>query len=148
MGDFDFLSGSWNVTNRRLKKRLAGATDWAEFPATVVCHGLFGGLANVDEIAFPDGTFGLTLRLFDKERGQWSLYWASSQTGTLFPPVVGGFSNGTGEFYGDDTEDGTPVRVRFIWSGITATSAHWEQAFSVDGGSTWETNWTMDFART
>jgi hypothetical protein len=55
--------------------------------------------------------------------------------------------DGRGEFYGDDTHDGKPVRVRFIWSGITADSAHWEQAFSVDDGGTWVTNWHMDLTR-
>jgi hypothetical protein len=32
--------------------------------------------------------------------------------------------DGIGEFYGDDAHHGTPVRVRFIWSGITGASAH------------------------
>jgi hypothetical protein len=47
---------------------------------------------------------------------QWSLYWASKRTGTLFPPVVGRFINGRGEFYGDDTYNGKDIRARFIWS--------------------------------
>jgi hypothetical protein len=34
-----------------------------------------------------------------------------------------------------------------MWSRITATSAHWEQALSSDGGKTWETNWIMEFQR-
>jgi hypothetical protein len=37
--------------------------------------------------------------------------------------------------------------VRFIWSGISETTAHWEQAFSIEGGQTWETNWVMDSTR-
>jgi len=28
-----------------------------------------------------------------------------------------------------------------VWSGITPTSAHFEQSFSDDGGKTWEPNW-------
>jgi hypothetical protein len=147
MGDFDFLTGSWNVHNRRLTKRLVGSDEWIEFTAPAVCWPLFDGMANVDEITFPDGTRGLTLRLFDQEREEWSLYWASSGNGTLFPPVVGRFKDGRGVFYGDDTEGGTPVRVRFIWSDITPNSVRWEQAFSVDGGATWEVNWTMHFTR-
>ena len=43
--------------------------------------------------------------------------------------------------------NGKPIKVRFTWSRITASSAHWEQAFSPDGGTTWETNWRMDLAR-
>jgi hypothetical protein len=148
MHDFDFLHGKWSVANRKLKERLTGSSEWLEFPGTAECWSLFGGAANVDEITFPtENVSGLTLRLYDPRREEWSLYWASSDGGTLFPPVVGRFSGGTGTFYGDDTQDGTPVRVRYIWSGITPTSARWEQAFSVDGKRTWETNWLMDFTR-
>ena len=147
MADFDFLVGSWNVLNRRLIKRLVGCTDWAEFTASATSWRLFDGMANVDEIAFPDGTRGLTLRLFDRSSGQWSLYWASSEGCALFPPVVGRFADGRGVFYGADTEGGTPVQVRFVWSDITANSARWEQAFSTDGGASWEINWTMHFSR-
>ena len=87
------------------------------------------------------------MRLYNPATRQWSLYWASQRTGTLFPPVTGCFSGGVGEFYGDDTHHGTPVRARFIWSGITGASAHWEQAFSTDDGQTWITNWLMDLTR-
>ena len=38
--------------------------------------------------------------------------------------------------------------VRFIWSPLSETACRWEHAFSEDGGSTWETNWIMDFSRT
>lgn len=39
------------------------------------------------------------------------------------------------------------MRVRYVWSQITANSAHWEQALSADGGATWQTNWIMEFRR-
>lgn len=103
---------------------------------------------NFDEITFPTKGFsGLTLRLYDPAAQQWSLYWASKRTGTLFPPVTGRFADGVGEFYGEDTHNDVPVRVRFRWSGISASTAHWEQAFSTDGGTTWVTNWHMDMRR-
>lgn len=151
VGDFDFLLGTWAVANRRLVAPLTGNTEWDEFPATAVCHGiLFDGAANLDEITFPTlGSRGLTLRLYDPTRRQWSLNWVNSRTGRLFPPVVGRFdADGRGEFHGDDSHEGIPVRCRFVWSEITPVSAHWEQAFSVDGGQNWETNWTMAFTRT
>ena len=148
MNDFDFLVGEWTITNRRLRERLVGSDDWEEFASTSVVHNLFDGAANVDEITFPSKGFkGLTLRLFDPEREEWSLYWANSQTGVLFPPVVGRFEGGRGVFFGDDIEGGIPVRVRYIWSEITPTSARWEQAFSTDQGKTWETNWIMELTR-
>lgn len=149
-GAFDFLIGRWDVANRRLTSRLTGSDDWEEFRATAICHGpLLAGGANLDELTFPTkDMIGLTLRVLDQASGDWSLYWVSSTDGTLAVPMIGRFDDtGEGEFHGDDTHDGVPIRCRFIWSGITADAAHWEQAFSTDGGVTWETNWTMDYRR-
>ncbi|MFI6622867.1 hypothetical protein [Streptomyces sp. NPDC050528] len=146
--DFDFLHGEWEVANRRLTDFLQPGSGWEEFEGTSNCRPLFDGAANVDEIDMPYlGSKGLTLRLFDRESEQWSLNWSSSRTGKLFPPVTGRFEDGRGEFYGDDTHDGKDVRVRFVWSGVSASGARWEQAFSVDDGASWVTNWTMDFTR-
>ncbi|WP_329071534.1 hypothetical protein [Amycolatopsis sp. NBC_01480] len=149
-GDFDFLIGTWEVTNRRLLAPLTGGTEWDTFPGVSVSTGrIFDGGAHFDEIVFPTKGFrGLTLRLYDPERDEWSLNWASSRDGRLTPPVVGRFGpDGTGAFEGDDFHDGAEVRCRFRWSNISATTARWEQAFSADGGQAWETNWTMDFQR-
>ena len=146
--DFDFLHGDWQVRNRRRTDFLAPDGDWEEFPAVSRCRPLFDGAANLDEIDMPAlGAKGATLRLFDRETEEWSLNWAASRSGKLFPPVVGRFEGDRGEFYGDDTHEGKDVRVRFVWSGVSLTGARWEQAFSVDGGETWVTNWTMDFSR-
>ncbi|MGW7383011.1 hypothetical protein [Streptomyces sp. NPDC054794] len=146
--DFDFFHGDWEVRHRRRADFLDPDGDWEEFPSTSRCWPLFDGGANIDEIDLPRlGSKGLTLRLFDRESERWSLYWSSSRSGKLFPPVVGRFEGGRGEFHGTDTHDGKDVRVRFVWSGVSPTAARWEQAFSVDGGETWVTNWTMDFSR-
>jgi hypothetical protein len=148
MNDFDFFTGTWDVANRRLADFLDETSGWEEFPGVSRASRHFDGGANVDEIEFPTkGDAGLTLRLFDHEREQWSLYWSSRRTGTQFPPVVGRFTDGRGEFYGDDTYHGRDVRARFVWSDISERSAHWEQAFSVDDGETWVTNWTMELTR-
>ncbi|MFF2412245.1 hypothetical protein [Streptomyces sp. NPDC058092] len=115
MNDFDFLAGTWDVTNRRRTDFLDEASAWEEFPAVSRASRHFEGGASFDEIDFLEqGHCGLTLRLYDPEREQWSLYWSSSRTGALFPPVVGRFEDGRGEFHGDDTHDGKQVRVRFI----------------------------------
>ncbi|WP_406120157.1 hypothetical protein [Streptomyces sp. NBC_00989] len=146
--DFDFFHGEWEVANRRLTDFLRPGSGWEEFEGTNRCRPLFDGAANVDEIDMPHlGSKGLTLRLFDRETRLWSLNWSSSRSGKLFPPVTGRFEDGRGEFYGDDTHEGKDVRVRFVWSGVSATGARWEQAFSVDDGASWVTNWTMDFTR-
>lgn len=149
MNDFDFLVGSWDVANRRRTDFLDADSPWEEFPAVSHISRHFGGGASFDEIDFPTkGSGGLTLRLFDREREEWSLYWASGRTGTLFPPVVGRFDGDRGVFEGEDAHDGKDVRVRYVWSGTAPGAApRWEQAFSLDDGATWLDNWTMDFAR-
>ena len=127
MNDFDFLAGTWDVANRWRSDFLDETSAWEEFPAISRATRHFDGAASFDEITFPTKGFaGLTLRLYDPAAGQWSLYWASKRTGTLFPPVTGRFTDGVGEFYGEDTYQGTPVRVRFLWSGITGDAADTE----------------------
>ena len=146
--DFDFLIGTWSVANRRLVDRLVGSTTWEEFGGTATCRTILDGLGNIDEIAFPTrGYTGATLRLFDPDRQEWSLYWSSTLTGRLEPPVIGHFDEGVGDFYGDDSYHETPIRVHYRWSAITPMAARWEQSFSTDGGSTWECNWVMNFSR-
>ena len=146
--DFDFLVGAWNVSNRRLARRLEGSTEWHEFPGSSDCRLILDGRGNIDEITAPMRDLcGMTLRLFDSARDEWVLYWADSRDGILQPPVVGRFKGGRGEFYGDDTHEGVAIRVRYIWSEITPSSARWDQAFSTDRGRSWETNWIMEFVR-
>jgi hypothetical protein len=148
MNDFDFFTGTWDIANRWRTDFLDETSEWEEFPGVSYASRHFSGGANFDEIEFPTKGFaGLTIRLFDREREEWALYWASQRTGKLFPPVFGRFKDGRGEFFGDDTHAGQPVLARFIWSGITGNSARWEQAFSVDGGETWLDNWIMECTR-
>jgi len=147
--DFDFLLGSWNVANRMLRRRLAGSDDWEEFAATAVVRPILDGLGNEDVFRTElDGGFvGMSFRFFDPEKRRWSIYWADSRRpGELDPPVVGCFEGDLGVFHGEDVHRGRPVLVRFTWSRGTTECPRWEQAFSDDGGRTWETNWVMDFS--
>jgi hypothetical protein len=148
--DFDFLLGQWRVNHRRLQRRLVGDGAWVEFGGTMRAEPILDGRGNFDQnvIDLPAGRYrACTLRLFDPDAGTWSLHWIDGRRMSLDAPVVGRFRDGVGTFFGDDTHDGRPIRVRFLWSCITPTSARWEQAFSGDGGATWETNWVMDFVR-
>jgi hypothetical protein len=111
---------------------------------------IVGGLANVDDnvIELPGGTYrAATVRVFDPATQLWSIWWIDGRHPRLEPPVHGRFANGVGTFLGDDVFEGRPIRVRFLWSEITARSCRWEQAFSPDAGATWETNWIMRFMR-
>jgi hypothetical protein len=148
--EFDFLFGRWNIHNRRLREPMTGSDHWEEFAATSVARPLFDGRGNQDEFHtdHDGGMTGMSFRFFDADTGQWSIYWADSRRlGVLDPPVFGSFSGGIGIFEGEDTFAGRPVVVRFTWSRVLSPSPRWEQAFSPDGGETWELNWIMDFAR-
>jgi hypothetical protein len=146
---FDFQTGTWRIRNLRLRERLHGCKDWEEFAATCIARPLPGGIGNQDEFHTDHwpGFVGMTFRFYNPETEIWSLYWASNVRGILEPPVVGSFAGEVGIFEGDDLDDGRPVRVRFVWSGVASRTPRWEQAFSVDGGRTWETNWIMEFTR-
>jgi hypothetical protein len=145
--DFDYFQGGWTTHQRRLRARGVGSKEWEEFPATLCMSLYLGGMATVDELYFPTkGWAGLTLRTFDVDKHQWSIYWVSSATGKLEVPVLGGFDGKHGEFYGEDQDAGRPVKVRYTWDKIDDDHARWEQAFSYDN-RTWETNWTADFTR-
>lgn len=145
--DFDFIAGRWTVVGRRLARRGAGSTEWHDCPGEHRGALHLGGIANVDEIVLPTvGGAGLTVRHFDLATRQWTIHWISSRTGAMDPPVIGGFAGDRGEFYGEDLDEGRPVRVRFVWTRLGPDAARWEQAFSFAGGP-WETNWVMEFTR-
>ncbi len=149
--DFDFLLGTWKVHHRRLMERLKASTDWEEFEGDTVDRKFLNGLGNIDEniLHRRTGTIhAISLRLFDPVSKEWNIYWSTDRTGTLDVPMIGGFKDdGHGEFYSQEIFEGRHIYNRFIWSKITATSCQWEQAFSEDGGRTWETNWIMEFER-
>ena len=148
--DFDFLIGSWRVHHCRLKERLADNHEWIEFEGTCAMQKILGGAGNMDEnvLDFPGAAYrAVSLRTYDPTKKQWSIWWIDGRNPShLDPPVVGGFKNGMGTFYANDTFKGKPIRIRFLWTNLT-TEPHWEQAFSDDGGKTWETNWTMEFVK-
>ena len=150
--DFDFEIGTWKIHLKRLDHRLTGSTTWVEFDGTSVTRKVWDGRADLEELEVdsPTGHIeGMTLRLYDPQTHQWSLYWATSKSGAMGPPTIGEFKNGRAEFF--DTEpsgpNGRAILVRFVWSDIAPNSAHFEQSFSDDGGKTWEVNWITDQTR-
>jgi hypothetical protein len=144
--DFDFLIGEWNIENESLRERLVGSSAWETFPATSKVEKVMDGCGNLDQMFVPARGFtGMTLRLYDPATKLWSIYWSDTKSFRLFPPTVGRFEDGSGEFFGDDVEGGRPVRVRFRWT--AGETPRWEQAMSTDGGRSWELNWVMKFTR-
>jgi hypothetical protein len=148
--DFDFEIGTWKTQLSRRLRPLTGSNEWARYSGTSVVRKVAGGRANLVELDVrgPAGRIeGMSLRLYNPESGQWSLNFASIRTGTLSEPVFGRFENGRGEFYGQESFDGRVILVRFVISDITPTSCRFEQAFSDDGGKTWEVNWIVTDTR-
>jgi hypothetical protein len=150
--DFDFELGTWKIHLKRLLQPLTGSSTWIQFDGTSVTRKSWDGRAQLEQFETDNPTTGhiegLTLRLYNPESRQWSLYWANGKDGALgIPPNIGEFKNGRGEFYDQELYQGKAIFVRMVWSGITPNSAHSEQSFSDDGGKTWEVNWITDQTR-
>jgi hypothetical protein len=149
--DFDFEFGTWKTELKRLKKPLSGSKEWVHYSGTTVVRKVWGGRANLVEldVTGPAGPLqALSLRLYNPKARQWTLSYANSASGVLSLPVTTGeFRNGRGEFYNQEIFGDRTILVRFIISDIKPKSVHFEQAFSDDGGKTWETNWIVDDTR-
>ena len=149
--DFDFFIGEWKVNHRRLKNRLAGCQDWETFTGETSVRKILGGFGNIDDnlVDLPGDHYrAVSLRSFDAAAGTWSIWWLDGRhPHRLDTPVIGRFEKGTGTFLAVDHLNGRPIRVRFLWTRTDTNAPRWEQAFSADGGETWETNWYMDFER-
>jgi hypothetical protein len=149
--DFGFLVGDWRVEHRFLRQNPT-SREWVQAHGVCRHRPLVGGWGNIEEyvIRTDRGPYhAVGIRTLDPADGTWSIWWLDGRDpiGPMDPPLRGQFSNGIGTFIADTTIDGRATRERYIWSDITAASAHWEQAYSVDAGRTWETNWIMKFQR-
>jgi hypothetical protein len=144
--DFDFEFGNWTTRVRVLRNPLSGAAPvWAEYQGTTVVRPLLGGKANFVELAVhgPSGSIeGGSLRLYNPLTRQWNINFASLRDGMLTAPVYGSFDGrGRGVFYGHDMLAGRAILVRFLIQQSSQREARFEQAYSADGGVTWEINW-------
>jgi hypothetical protein len=148
--DFDFEFGSWHAHLRRRLHPLSGSDSWVEYDGTSIVRKVWDGRGNIGELEVGNATAhieGLSLRLYNPQSRQWSIYWSNSADGTLGTPMIGQFADGRGTFFDQELLDGRAIYVRFIFSDVTPTSFHLEQAFSADGGRTWEPNWIATFQR-
>ena len=129
---------------KRLVHPLSGSNAWVELEGITVVRKIWDGRANLAELT-TDAASGhlqvLSLRLYDPRARQWSLNTANASSGSLGIPTIGEFKNGRGEFFDQESINGRTLLVRNVWSDITADSCRFEQAFSDDGGKTWEVNW-------
>ena len=147
--DFDWDIGTWKTHQRRLVHPLTGSTTWVEYSGTDVVRALWAG-ANEGRVE-ADGSGGhleiFTLRLYNADAHQWFIRFASQASGELSPPVIGELAGGRGDFYSEEPYAGRTILIRFSVSNITPDSCHFEQAFSPDGGKTWEPNFIVEETR-
>lgn len=148
--DFDFMMGNHKVHHKKLKSRLAGSDEWIEFEGTEEFIPVLDGMGNIDRYFMVNlegkKIEGMAIRFFNPQTRLWSIYWADSHRGVLdMPPVVGSFQNGKGYFYAQETFEDKIILVQFEWDITNREEPKWGQAFSEDGGRTWEWNWFMRF---
>ena len=148
--DFDFEFGDWKCHLSRRLHPLTGSNTWVEYDGTSIVRPWWNGKANVGELQLqgPAGRIeGMSVRVYNPQTRQWGISYANSAQGSMGLPMFGGFKDGRGEFYAQDTLNDRMILVRFVFSGITPKSFRLEQAFSGDGGKTWEPNWIAKFTR-
>jgi len=150
--DFDFVIGRWKAHLRRLPDRLVGSTRWIDYYGTSDHRKLLGSNANLEEfdVRAADGQRikAETLRLYNPDTRQWSIYLLDLERGTLTgPPTVGAFEGNRGILYDREDWKGRPIIVRYMWFNISPRAARMEQAFSADEGTSWETNWICELSR-
>jgi hypothetical protein len=146
--DFDWVIGTWNSHSYRILHPLTGSTTWTDMDGVSIDKTIWGGRASLAEYK-ADGRAGhvelLALRWYNPTTHEWNVDFATPNVGTLGVPGVGELKNGRVTFYDQEQFKGRSILVRFsIWA-ITPDTAQSEQAFSDDGGKTWEVNWVNKF---
>jgi hypothetical protein len=148
--DFDFDYGTWNMDIKRLRHPLTDSAYWYNMKGVTTVTRVFGGKGNLAEVE-ADGPTGhlelLALRLYNPIARQWSIYFATSAVGVLSVPCTGDFAKGLGEFIDQEPFNDRSILVHFQIQGLTPSSARSEQAFSNDGGKTWQTNWINSYTK-
>jgi hypothetical protein len=148
--DFDFDFGTWKTHSSRLLHPLTGSTTWVKMEGVTVVNKVWNGRANLAEFK-ADGPAGrielLALRWYNPTARQWNIVFATPNVGTVSIPAVGEFRNGRADFYDQEALNGKSILVRFSIWGITPDTAQSEQAFSDDGGKTWEVNWINRYTK-
>lgn len=148
MSDFGFLRGKWIIRHTRLKESMADSDEWITFETGYEAWDMLDGAASLDRVfGEVDGKpfEGVSVRTYDDETGEWTIYWMDTWNTTLREQVRGRFESGVGTFYGTEDYRGTTYRMRFLWKNITDTTARWEQAYQDPKTGNWETNWIMEF---
>ena len=149
---FDFDLGKWKTHSSRLLHPLARSKEWVDLDGVSVVKKVWDGNANLAEYKADGPVAGhlelMALRWFNPTTHEWNIDFATPTVGTFGAvPGVGQFKNGRVDFYDYEPINGRSVLVRFSMWRIDADRAQSEQAFSDDGGKTWEVNWINKYTR-
>ena len=150
MNDFSFLIGRWMIRHHRLKESMVNSDEWRTFDTEYEGWPLMHGAGSVDRVfgqVNGDDFEGVSVRTYNKESDEWTIFWMDTSNTTLREQVRGRFENGVGTFYGSEDYQGTSYRMRFLWKDMTNASARWEQAYQDPDTGEWETNWIMEFKK-
>ncbi len=144
-GDFDFLTGEWTISHRRL----LADKSWDTFEGEATCWSILKGVVSIEELRIPARDFsGMGIRLLDAGKNGWEEFWANAKGGSMAGPgMPGSFENGAATFMADDVDGDKPIKVASVWDKVTPKSCRWRQAVSRDGGKTWDENWIMEWKR-
>jgi hypothetical protein len=148
--DFDFNFGVWKSHITRLVHPLTDSKESIELNGTVAVRKVWDGKAWLEEMEAdgPKGHWqGMTLFLYNPQSHQWSQTFVNSSQGVVAGTLTGSFQDGREELYSQDTVDGRAILVRGTWSNIAADSHRYQEAYSTDGGKTWQTVFTADLIR-
>ncbi|HEY1605783.1 MAG TPA: hypothetical protein VGF77_09325 [Allosphingosinicella sp.] len=148
--DFDFHFGIWTTHIARRAHPLSGSDAMVRLTGTVAVRKVWDGAAQLEEIEAdgPAGHWeGMSLFLYNPASRQWSQSFIGAASGTLGAPLVGSFANGEGRLYAQDVFKDRAILVRGTWSGISADACRYEEAYSTDGGRTWETEFSASLIR-
>ena len=148
--DFDFDLGRWHTQSHRLMHPLSSGSEWVDLDGETEVTPIWGGKGNLAEYKAqgPNGPLELmAIRLYNPKTQQWAINFATTGVGMLGIPGVGEVQNGRMTFYDQEDYDGRQIWVRFqIWP-IDHDHAQSEQAFSANGGKSWELNWVNRYTR-
>jgi hypothetical protein len=148
--DFDFNFGMWKSHITRLVHPLTESKESVELNGTVTVRKVWDGKAALEEMEAdgPKGHWeGMSLFLYNPQSHEWSQTFINSAQGVFAGALTGSFHDGRGELYSQDTAAGRVVLVRGTWSNIAPDSHRYEEAYSSDGGKTWQTVFTADLTR-
>lgn len=146
--EFDFHNGNWKTHSTRLDKPLSGSTQWGKADGTVAVGRIWDGSANISEVRtdYPSGPVDfLALRWYNPTAKQWNLSFATAAGGELGTVMAGRFKDGRIDFYDQEPYDGKAVLVRFSAWEESKGHPYTEQAFSADGGKSWEINFKTTY---